>query len=719
MQGESLCPHRRQYGWSCLKYDTSQPFPQSRSKHAICLHGDYLYMYAGRDGNISLKDFWRLHIGDMRWEKLNYRGDQPPHLEGHTLVSSQSVLLLFGGEFGDGLTESSLWIINPDLEYIRKVCLDPGCERPCVRRYHSAVMYNGCMYVYGGFVDIRGSSSELWAYHMDAEEWEQISVRHSGQDGSPGGLHGHSAIIHREQMWIYGGMSDLNIKSDLWRFTFASKCWEKMKLKYGPPVLTGHSATVLGDQMLIFGGESNREMVNTLWTLCLKTLIWRQSHCNENLPLPRNFHCSVGVMASSDSDRYLKVGSLPYLQKKMKQLKIERPKTSPESGKVKETGTQLSFHPDHFYTGDCHRDSLNQVKRTIDVASNTKTLSTPQVLSLEKIERENSRVLTANSKEVKDKSPLLEAGKGHFKHTPNRQYSSSSGDGIDNAGVSSSMEELIYISCRPRSVSTDLDDRLDTSRPLRRRRHAKEFQADRYLSQRQSSLQEVTNGLSRETTPAFSHSVFNNSYSSLNSDYHPQRGKRSKLDHDLVLEDLELYDCFPQKIELPFPGSRCSTFPNFLGNSNTVHNEDEIEDKIHITELNDLKNGDIDLHEAESREVTMQEIWLESPLKEEKRPHSWEVLSPESQKDMETKRFNVHGTMEQETQFYNIPTTSESRNGKGLTSCIQTKSVKDRTMQRSVNDPPYMLIIGGKDKQGNNLQSKPLPIWIYRTSGSI
>ncbi|KAK3600307.1 hypothetical protein CHS0354_017483 [Potamilus streckersoni] len=353
---------------------------------------------------------------------------------------------------------------------------------------------------------------------------------------------------------------------------------------------------------------------------------------------------------------------------------------------VKKNGTRLSFHSDHFHTGDeCHQDSLNQVEGTIEVATHTRTLSPPQVLSLGKIDRENSRVLTANSKEVKDKSPLLETSKGHFKLTPNRQNSSSSGDGIDNTGVSSSMEELIYSSCQPRSVSTDSDNRLDTSQPQRRRRHAKQFQADRSLSPRCASLQEVTNGMSRETTPAGSHLVFNNSYSSLNSYHHPQHGKRSRLDHDLVLEDLEFYDCFPEKIEVPLPGSRCSTFQNFLGNSNAVHNEDDIEDEIHVIQLNNLKKGDSDLHKSESREVTMKGIWLESPLVEEKRPHSWEALSPKSQKVIETKRFKVNSTVEEETQFYNIPTTLEGRNGNGLTSCIQTKSVKDMTMQVGFN----------------------------------
>ena len=37
--------------------------PGSRSKHASILHGQYLYLLGGRNGNVPLKDFWRYNIG--------------------------------------------------------------------------------------------------------------------------------------------------------------------------------------------------------------------------------------------------------------------------------------------------------------------------------------------------------------------------------------------------------------------------------------------------------------------------------------------------------------------------------------------------------------------------------------------------------------------------------------------------------------------------------
>lgn len=34
----------------------------------------------------------------------------------------------------------------------------------------------------------------------------------------PPGRHKHSAILHDEGIWVYGGMTDLQERSDMWRF---------------------------------------------------------------------------------------------------------------------------------------------------------------------------------------------------------------------------------------------------------------------------------------------------------------------------------------------------------------------------------------------------------------------------------------------------------------------------------------------------------------------
>ena len=78
------------------------------------------------------------------------------------------------------------------------------------------------MYVYGGYQDLRGSTSELWAFHLPSQTWHMVS---QGGLGAPGAgdcppKHHHSAVVHNDAMWVFGGMSDLQERSDCWKFDF-------------------------------------------------------------------------------------------------------------------------------------------------------------------------------------------------------------------------------------------------------------------------------------------------------------------------------------------------------------------------------------------------------------------------------------------------------------------------------------------------------------------
>lgn len=48
--------------WSSVVYEEEKITPCSRSKHSVTLLENYLYLLAGRNGNIPLKDFWRFDL---------------------------------------------------------------------------------------------------------------------------------------------------------------------------------------------------------------------------------------------------------------------------------------------------------------------------------------------------------------------------------------------------------------------------------------------------------------------------------------------------------------------------------------------------------------------------------------------------------------------------------------------------------------------------------
>lgn len=63
---------------------------------------------------------------------------------------------------------------------------------------------------------------------VDHEMWH-LAYSSALCDEGPGSRHGHSAVVHDGFMWVYGGMEDLHIKNDIWKWHF-SKNLHKISL---------------------------------------------------------------------------------------------------------------------------------------------------------------------------------------------------------------------------------------------------------------------------------------------------------------------------------------------------------------------------------------------------------------------------------------------------------------------------------------------------------
>ena len=203
--------------------------PTSRCKHAMCSgHDGYIYLVGGRSGSLPLKDVWRFDPETCSWDEIKGKGeDHPPNLQEHTIVSFNNKLIIFGGEIGFAPDEETpLWILDLETYKWRKQAspsgqLSPGTTlvSPSGRRGHSAVVFDFGLHVYGGYQDLKGSSSELWTFDLDTEQWHLFTC--SGKkSGYPSGRHWHSAVVDSEFMYVFGGMSGLQEKNDLWGWNF-------------------------------------------------------------------------------------------------------------------------------------------------------------------------------------------------------------------------------------------------------------------------------------------------------------------------------------------------------------------------------------------------------------------------------------------------------------------------------------------------------------------
>ncbi|KAK8748811.1 hypothetical protein OTU49_016012 [Cherax quadricarinatus] len=289
--------------WSSVGGCGGGEVPSARHKHAVCTDHTNVYLLGGRHGNLPLKDFWIYDLVNRVWREVREdTGSRPPSLQQHTMVKAGDRLVVFGGELCMS-NETPLWIYNPQNKVWRKWRWEGGmrgvgggCGRggsgggtgPTGRRAHTAVMVGDAMLVYGGYQDLRGSSSELWNFNTQEETWTQVSSR--GEQPAP--RHAHSAIMKDHHMWVYGGMTDLQERNDLWRYDTGSRTWTQVRSRPNPGYLHSHVAAKLHDSMVVFGGERQGEMLNDLWRFHFATSTWERLLFSGIRPQPRSQFCA-------------------------------------------------------------------------------------------------------------------------------------------------------------------------------------------------------------------------------------------------------------------------------------------------------------------------------------------------------------------------------------------------------------------------------------------
>ncbi|CAL1276516.1 unnamed protein product [Larinioides sclopetarius] len=280
--------------WSNVQVSDGCPAPSSRSKHAMCVSPTgSIYLLGGRSANLPLKDLWRFDPVQSVWEELKCRGSRPPCLQEHTMVCWKNNIYVFGGEIGFASTgETPLWILDLTASTWRKHHVrGSSVHQPSGRRGHSAVMFDGFMHVFGGYQDLRGSSSELWIFDLSTERWSLLLTPSYFEQPPP--RHNHSCILHDDAMWIYGGLTDLQPRGDFWKWDFGAHRWSRIKTQRGPGELHSHSAVKGMAFMYVFGGERSGMATNELWRFHFVTETWERINAEGIIPPPRCRHVAV------------------------------------------------------------------------------------------------------------------------------------------------------------------------------------------------------------------------------------------------------------------------------------------------------------------------------------------------------------------------------------------------------------------------------------------
>ncbi|XP_032385262.1 tip elongation aberrant protein 1 isoform X4 [Etheostoma spectabile] len=179
----------------------------------------------------------------------------------------------------------------------------PQSRMPTNRKGHSAVLLGSAMLLYGGLLDIKGSSQDFWSLDFDSMAWSLLNGSQQQGPLGPGPRHSHSAVGSHGCMYLFGGLKGLQEQRDFWKWSSTSNTWSSLKNKAGPSRLMGHSAVAYQDSMLLYGGcESQNSPKHCLWRYHFSTQTWGQvATLPGSNPPGKIHHCCVGLGPSYKS----------------------------------------------------------------------------------------------------------------------------------------------------------------------------------------------------------------------------------------------------------------------------------------------------------------------------------------------------------------------------------------------------------------------------------
>lgn len=234
------------------------------------------------------------------WCELQCSGEIPEGRVGHSLTTSAdgNSLLLYGGSVEVQRSHQSayfddLFSLDPAARVWRKIHLHGAV--PVGRGFHSAVIGqgDGLMWIFGG-CNAMGRFSDVHSINPVTGECRQAAT-----PASPPARYCHTAVSYEGRMYVHGGKygtrSTVALRyDDLCRFSFESGTWETcQQLGTIPPSRSAHSAFVCGRTMVILGGRSAKnECCDDLYQFHFDTHVWR-SISTINVVFSRARHCAV------------------------------------------------------------------------------------------------------------------------------------------------------------------------------------------------------------------------------------------------------------------------------------------------------------------------------------------------------------------------------------------------------------------------------------------
>jgi hypothetical protein len=197
------------------------------------LVGNRLILIGGCSGKTYYNDVYSYDLKSCTWQKLNMSGVPPTGRKGHTATlvatggNGQAQIYVFGGFAVDRRT-SELHVM--DCGNLHWTQPEVKGNVPDPRSYHTALMLDGRLFVFGGFTKGNKALVDFRTLDVGFFNWglPAITGREPDLTMSRGG---HSACVIGARVFFFGGTNGSRLNNDLLCIDMESEV-RKMKRRY-------------------------------------------------------------------------------------------------------------------------------------------------------------------------------------------------------------------------------------------------------------------------------------------------------------------------------------------------------------------------------------------------------------------------------------------------------------------------------------------------------
>lgn len=193
-------------------------------RHSAIVKGDLMYIFGGSDGDRETNNTMIFNCLTKNWTTvISDNPNVPPALDSHSAAlyedGASSYMIVFGG-YVSGDRSNETYMMNLANNKWTHVSINGQSPEP--RSNQVSVVYEDHLYVLGGSNEECERLNDLWKLNLKTNVWTQVM----GLGEVPNGRSGHSAVVYKEFMIVFGGMRDITRETnDMYSYDFITNTW--------------------------------------------------------------------------------------------------------------------------------------------------------------------------------------------------------------------------------------------------------------------------------------------------------------------------------------------------------------------------------------------------------------------------------------------------------------------------------------------------------------